>query len=223
MKKPLIITIERQYGSGGRTVGEMLANELGIHYYDKELSRLCSEASGINEDLFIDADESIKKNKLFKPARKEGGAYKGELFGPKDPDFISMENLFNFQAKVLKDLAKRESCVIIGRCANHVLKDYDNVTSVFVHAPMDFLIEQAEKKQSRRGEELVKYINTTNRNRADYYEYYTGHRWSRALNYDLCLDCSKLGFETCVEEIKAYLKVRYGNDVFDNLSGAHTA
>lgn len=217
MKQNIVITIERQYGSGGRTVGEMLAGDLGIHYYDKELSKLCSEASGINEDLFIDADESIKKNKLFKPARKEGGAYKGALYGPKDPDFISMENLFNYQAKVLKDLAETESCVIIGRCANHVLKDYENVTSVFVHAPMDFLIEQAEKKQSRRGEDLVRYINTTNRNRADYYEYYTGHRWSRALNYDLCLDCSKLGFEKCVEQILAYLTVRYGSSALDNL------
>lgn len=217
MKQNIVITIERQYGSGGRTVGEMLANDLGIHYYDKELSRLCSEASGINEDLFIDADESIKKNKLFKPAKKEGGAYRGELFGPKDADFISMENLFNYQAKVLKDLAETESCVIIGRCANHVLKDYENVTSVFVHAPMEFLIEQAMEKQSRRGEDLLKYINTTNRNRADYYEYYTGHRWSRALNYDLCLDCSKLGFEKCVDQIIAYLKVRYGVHALDHL------
>ena len=215
MKQKIVITIERQYGSGGRTVGEMLSKDLGIHYYDKELSKLCSEMSGINEDLFIDADESIKTNKLFKPLKKEGGAYTGRLLKPTDPGFVSMENLFNYQAEVLKDLAKKESCVIIGRCANHVLRDYENVTSVFVHAPMPFLIEQAEKKQSRRGEELVKYINTTNRNRADYYTYYTGHRWSRALNYDLCLDCSRLGFDRCVEQIKAYLKIRYGEDILD--------
>ncbi len=209
MKEQLMITVERQYGSGGRIVAEMLANELGFHYYDKELSKLCSEESGINEDLFINADESIRKHKLFKPLKVEGGAYRGELLPPSDPEFVSMQNLFNYQAKVLKDLAKKGSCVVVGRCANYVLRDFTNVTSVFVHAPKDFLMEQAALKQSRRGEELSRFIDTTNKNRADYYEYYTGQRWSHALNYDLCIDSSRLGFEKCVSQIKSYLNCRY--------------
>ena len=212
MKQNIVITIERQYGSGGRTIGEMLADDLGIHYYDKELAKLCSEASGISEDLFIDADENIKKTLPFKLSK---GVYKGGLIGPSSSEFVSTENLFNYQAKVLRDLATSSSCVIIGRCANAVLKEFANVTSVFVHAPFDYLLLQAEKKNSRRGEDLVKYVNKINKRREEYYEYYIGHKWSRAYDYDLCLDSSRLGFDKCVETIKAYLKVRYGEDVLD--------
>lgn len=214
MKKNIVITIERLYGSGGRTVGEMLAENLGIHYYDKELRVLCSEMSGINEDLFIDADENIKNTKAFKLSRKKG-VWQGDLKSPRDKDFVSTENLFNYQAAVLKKLAEGESCVIVGRCGNFVLREYENVTSVFVHAPMPFLMEQAALKQSRRGEELQKYIETTNRYRAEYYEYYTGHAFESAFDYDLSLDASRLGFEKCVEEIKSYLRIRYGEDVLD--------
>ena len=212
MKKNITVTIERQYGSGGRTIGEMLANDLGVHYYDKELSRLCSEASGISEALFIDADENLKK---ALPFRRPKGAYKGELLSPKDTAYISTDNLFNYQAKVLKNLAEGESCVIIGRCGNVVLREYENVVSVFVHAPFAYLLEQAEKKQSRRGEALIKYVNKINKRRAEYYEYFTGHRWSRALDYDLCIDSSRLGFDKCVEQIKEYMKIRFGRDVLD--------
>ena len=213
MKKNIVITIERLYGSGGRTVGEMLANDLGIHYYDKELRVLCAEMSGINEGLFIDADENIKSTKAFKLTKKKG-VWQGGLISPREKDFVSTENLFNYQAQVLKKLAESgEPCVIVGRCGNFVLRDYENVTSVFVHAPMPFLMEQAALKQSRRGEELEQFIVTTNRYRAEYYEYYTGHAFESAFDYDLSLDASKLGFEKCVEEIKAYLRVRYGEDV----------
>ena len=212
MKGNIVITIERMYGSGGRTVGEMLANDLGIHYYDKELRVLCAEMSGINEGLFIDADENIKSTTAFKRSTKKG-VWSGGLISPREKDFVSTENLFNYQAAVLKKLAETESCVIVGRCGNFVLRDYENVTSVFVHAPMPFLIEQAEKKQSRRGEELKRFIETTNKYRAEYYEYYTGHKFSYALDYDLCLDASGLGFDKCVEEIKSYLKIRYGEDI----------
>ena len=148
MKKNLVITIERLYGSGGRTVGEMLANDLGIRYYDRELRALCAEMSGINEDLFIDADENIKNTKAFKLSRKKG-VWSGGLISPREKEFVSTENLFNYQAAVLKKLAESEPCVIVGRCGNFVLRDYENVTSVFVHAPMPFLMEQAALKQSR--------------------------------------------------------------------------
>ena len=212
MKRNIVITIERLYGSGGRTVGEMLANDLGIHYYDKELVKLCSEESGIAEDLFVDADESLKKSKLFRLGK---GKYKGGLSKPSDSDFISPENLFNYQAKVLKDLAARSSCVIVGRCGNFVLRDFENVASVFVHAPMDYLLEQAALKQSRRSDELKEYVEKTNKNRAAYYEYYTGHKWERAQDYDLCIDSSRLGFDKCVDQIKSYLQIRYGADILD--------
>ncbi len=206
-RKNVVITIARQYGSGGKTVGEMLAEDLGIHYYDKELMKLASDDSGINEALFVKADEKLKSSLLFRVAKN---VYQGELIPPESDDFTSNDNLFNYQAKIIKELAKQESCVIIGRCADFVLRDYDNVLSVFVHAPEDFCLEQAAKKHSMSTRELEKYIARTDKHRAEYYKYHTGREWTDARNYDLCLDSSKLGFERCVEEIKAYIMVRFG-------------
>ncbi len=206
MNNKVVITIARQYGSGGRTVGEMLSKDMGIHYYDKELIKLASEESGINERLFVNADEKIKMTKLFKMVKN---IYTGQLIPPESDDFVSDKNLFNYQAKVIKNLAEEESCVIVGRCADYVLKDYDNVLSVFVHAPKNYCMEQAAKKVSMPSKELEKYIAKIDKRRADYYKFYTGREWTDARNYDLCLDSSKLGFERCVEEIKAYIKVRF--------------
>ena len=202
--KKFVITIARQYGSGGRTIGQMLAKELGVEYYDKDLITKASEESGINVALFANADEKAGKFKLFK---KKG--YKKDVLDPSDSRFTSEENLFNYQAKIINDLAEKESCIIIGRAADYILKDRDDVISVFVHAPMDFLIEQAGKKHSMSKKELEKFIIKTDKARADYYYAHTKRQWTDARNYDLCLDSSKLGFEKCVEEIKAYMDVKF--------------
>ncbi len=207
MEKKFVVTIARQYGSGGRTVGEMLAKELGVHYYDRELLKLASDDSGINERLFAQADEKLKSTSLFRIAKK---VYGGELIPPESDDFTSGDNLFNYQAKIIRELAEEESCVIIGRCADYVLKDCDHVLSVFVHAPKEFCVEQAGKKLNMSRRELEKFIAKTDKYRADYYKYHTGREWTDARNYDLCLNSSKLGYERCVQEIIAYMKVRMG-------------
>ena len=206
MNKKIVITIAREYGSGGRTIGEMLANELGIHFYDKELAKLASEDSGINEALFNTNDEKVKASKLMPFLRP----HNSELITPDSDEFTSEDNLFNLQAKVIRQLAERESCVIMGRCADYVLEDYDNVLSVFVHAPHDFKMEQAGLKISLKGKELERFIEKTDRQRAGYYKYHTGREWTDARNYDLCLNSAKLGFDKCVEEIISYMKVRFG-------------
>ena len=140
-----VITIARQYGSGGRTVGEMLAKKLGIGYYDKDIIRMASEDSGIHETLFGRVDEySSAKKPLF----GKNGIYSGELISPQSKDFTSDENLFNYQAKIIRELAGKESCVIIGRCSNYILKDYPNVLRVFIHADWDFRMEKAAEKLS---------------------------------------------------------------------------
>ena len=213
--KNIVITIARQYGSGGRTVGKMLADELGIHYYDKELSKVASEISGINESLFVDSDEKVKKSWKGKLSLIST-VYDGNIKKPGDADYTSDENIFSYQAKAIKMLAEKdEPCIIVGRCADFVLKDYDNVIRVFVHADHDFLMQEAGKVQSLKGKELEKFIAQIDKARADYYQYHTGHIWTDALNYDLCLDSGKLGFAKCVEAIKAYARVRYGEDVFE--------
>lgn len=115
----VVVAIARQYGSGGKTIGKMLAEDLGIRAYSEEIAKLASEDSGINEILFNQVDEKLKSSTLFGIKKHE---YKGQLFSPDSEDFISNENLFNYQAKIMKELAEKESCVLIGRCADYVLK-----------------------------------------------------------------------------------------------------
>ena len=163
----------------------------------------CGEIVDLNN---FNADEKVKNTSLFHIARKE---YHGELIPPESDDFTSTDNLFNYQAKIIRDLAKEESCVIIGRCADYVLKDYPNVLSVFIHAPKEYCLEGAAKKHSMSPKELERFINKTDKHRAEYYKYHTGREWTDARNYDLCLDSSKLGYERCVDEIISYMKVRF--------------
>ena len=201
-----VITIARGYGSGGRTIGKMLAEELGINYYDRELLRLASDDSGINEKLFAKADEKLQKSLLFKIARK---AYKGELIPPDSDDFVSNDNLFNYQAKIIKELAEQESCVIVGRAADYILRDNDNVVKVFVHAPLDRCIKTLKDMTGGPEKDIEKQIESIDKHRAEYYKYYTGRNWEDAKNYDLCLNSSQLGFDKCVEIVKSYLDIRF--------------
>ncbi len=201
-----VITIARQYGSGGKTIGAMLAKRLGINCYSHEILRLASDESGINERLFGETDERLKISSWFKPLKRP---YEGGLISPVSSDFTSDENLFNYQAKVMKDLAANESCVIIGRCADYVLKEHPKVLSVFIHADKQFCLDRAMERHSMSVREMEKYIEKTDKKRADFYKYYTGREWTDARNYDLCLNSGKLGFEKCVEEIISYMNIRF--------------
>lgn len=205
--KNMVITINRMYGSGGRTVAKMLSEKLNIPYYDKDLIKLASEESGINESLFANADEKVPSTTLFKIAKK---LRREEVVSPDSKDFTSIENLFNYQAKIIKQLAETESCVIVGRCSNYILKDYDNVLSVFIHAPHEYCLERAAEIKNLSFEELEAFVIKTNKQKETYYKYFTGQDWSNAMNYDLCLNSSKLGYDRCVEEIIAYKNVRFG-------------
>ena len=203
-----VITIARGYGSGGKTVGKMLAEELGIHYYDRELMRLASDDSGISEELFVKADEQLKQSLLFKLFRKE---YKGEEISPDRDDYVSNDNLFRLQSKVIRDLADSgESCVIVGRCADYVLRDRKNVIKLYIHASKEDCIARLQGMMSGSAKELERKIDTIDKHRAEYYKYYTGRDWDNAGNYDLCLNSADLGFEKCVEIAKDYLKIRLG-------------
>ncbi len=201
----VVITIARQYGSGGKTVGRMLAEDLGIPFYDREILEKASEDSGVHVRIFGAADEKLKRSAKILGSR----VYSGEVLEPEDREFVSNDNLFNLTAQTIKKLAETESCVIIGRCADFILKDYPNVASVFVHASREFCLEQAMERNSMNEKEMRKFIERTDKYRGDFYKYYTGHEWQDLRNYDLCLNSGKLGFEKTVEEIKAYLKVRF--------------
>ena len=175
MNQKITVAINREYGSGGKNIGMMLSENLGIPYYDKDILKLAADESGINEALFRKHDEDADTG-LFKIA---GPIYRGELLTPDSRDFTSEKNLFNYQAKIIKGLSDTESCIIVGRCADFILKELD------------------------------RYIDKINRNRSEYYTRYTGQVWSDVHHYDLCLDSSKLTAEKCVELIKGYMKVRF--------------
>ncbi|MBR2943432.1 MAG: cytidylate kinase-like family protein, partial [Clostridia bacterium] len=128
----MVITIARSYGSGGRRMGKLLAQELGFAYYDREILSLASNESGISEDLFRKMDETARMP-LFRIARE---MYTGEVIPPDSDDFISNENLFRYQAKIIRELAASHSCVIVGRCANYILRGRENVCNLFVSAPV---------------------------------------------------------------------------------------
>jgi cytidylate kinase len=204
----VIITIARHFGSGGKTIGQMLAKDLGIKCYEKEIIQMASEESGISEALFNNADERLKHTPLF--FGKSKGEYKGQLISPDSDEFISDHNLFNYQAKIIRELADKESCVIIGRAADYVLKGNPNVVSVFVHASKDYCIKQAIERRAYVGKDVDKFVERTDKYRSDFYRYYTGQEWTDARNYDLCLNSERLGFEGSRDAIEEYIKVRFG-------------
>lgn len=200
-----VIAITRTCGSGGTTIGKMISRDLGINMYDRELLRLASEDSGINEALFANADESLKKSLLYMVSKK---VYDGELIPPESNDFTSNDNLFNYQAKILQELAERESYVVIGRCADYILKNNPNVFKIFIHASNEFCIRHQMKNFNISEKEAIKQVKRLDRYRREYYYYHTGKKWEDVKNYDLSLDTSELGFESCAKYIKEYIKLR---------------
>ncbi|MBR6029346.1 MAG: cytidylate kinase-like family protein [Clostridia bacterium] len=203
MSEHRVITISRGYGSGGKTMGKMLAEELGWSYYDRELLRLASDESGISEELFAKADEKSKRTLLMRVARD---ALDGQVIPPDRDDFISNENLFRYQAKIIRRLAAEENCVIIGRCANYILKDEPHVLKVYVHAPEKVCIRTVMNMYSLTQDEATRRIHDIDRRRAEYTRYFTGRDWRLADDYDLCIDSSRMDWQKCIRIVRAYLE-----------------
>lgn len=202
MENKVIITIARGYGSGGRTIGLMLSEKLGIDFYDKDLIKLASEESGINEALFGQTDEKTGNGVFGKT-----GVYKGGVIPPDKKSFTSEENLFNYQAMVMKKLADEKSCIIVGRCADFVLSGRENLVRVFVYADEENCVKNiAEVKGITDRKEALKKMTVIDKERAAYYKAHTGREWIDARNYDLCLNSGNLGFEKCVDMIINYIK-----------------
>ena len=204
MNQKITIAINREYGSGGRTIGEMISKDLGIPYYDKQLEEFASEDSGIAAKFFTDAEENFKNRLLV-----ESEPYTGEILEPDDKDYTTPKNLFALQAKTIHRLCDAEACVMVGHGAGFVLKDRTNVIRIFVHADKEHLLERAALRMSLSPKELEKYVEKENKRRADYNFYYTGEKWDDAHNYDISLNSSNLGLDKCLEVIEGYMKVRF--------------
>ena len=198
-----VITVARETGSGGHNITRKLSDALGVPYYDRDLLRKASEVSGIHERLFGAADERIGLKEMLSAAEK---VYTGEILPPDSDDYVSTRNLFSFQAKIIKELADNESCIILGRCANYLLAGRPNVLRVFIHAPIEARQERvASYSLAWSQREVSKHIRVEDKRRSAYYRYYTGEEWRDAAAYDLSLDSDALGEDGCVAFIKEAL------------------
>lgn len=200
-----VLAITRTCGSGATTISKMLAEYYGIDLYDKDLLRLASQDSGINEELFFNADETVKKTPLYRISKK---VYNGELIPPESGNFTSDINLFNYQAKVLKELAEEEAYIVIGRCGDYILRNKKNMISIYLTADEDTCIAHEMERLVCNQKQAKKYIKKTNKYRSDYYTYHTGRKWRNPDNYDLCLNTARLGYQKTVDIIKDYVSLR---------------
>lgn len=203
--KKLIITIGRQYGSGGSETGKKLGKKLGLHVYDKEILKMTSDESGIRESYFHLADERAGNKLLYKIVHSLIPENGSPSLGS---DLVSADNLFRFQSSVIRRLAQEESCVFIGRCADYVLAGTENLVRVFIYADMETRIERIKEKGYYTDEDVPKNIRRMDRERRDYHRYYTGKDWENLDNYDLIINSSSIGTDGCVECIMNYLKIR---------------
>ena len=207
MERKIVITIARQYCSGGLKVGKRLAEELGINCYDSEMFRLVSDDKAMTDNE-VAHDARIKDTALFDIAKKTYEEQSDDAFSQED-ELLLMRNLYAYQSDIIRGLAEKESCVIVGRCANYILKDRDDTISVFVHAPMEFRIRRASSIHNMSEPELERYIRNKDERKASYYHIYTGGDWQDASGYDLSLDTSKMGIRGCAEMIRKYLEIRF--------------
>lgn len=209
MKQPYIITVGRTFGSGGKTIAIALSEKLGIPCYEEQILRMASDYSGISEQLFAQSDAQLRT-----PAWKKllaGYPNIDKMAHPNTKKFVSDDNLFSIQAKICRNLAETESCIIIGKCANVVLKDYDNVVSVFVDADDETCVKNVMERVCCSEKEAKELIAKTDKNRSEFYEYYShGHEWKDPKDYDLMINSSAIGFEKAEELILTYLKMKLG-------------
>lgn len=194
-----VVAITRTCGSGGTTIGKMLANAYNIDLYDRKLMRLASDDSGISEKIFAAADEDQKKSALYLASKN---VYSGEIISPESDDFTSNDNLFAYQAKVLKELVKTQSYVVIGRGADFVLQNYPYLVKVFIHAPYEACVQHESEYMSCTSKEAERIIARTNSYRSAYYKYHTGQEWHDVKNYDLSLNTATYTYEECVHMIQ---------------------
>lgn len=200
-----IITIGRQFGSGGRSIGEKLSQKLNIPFYDKELISIAAKKSGVSPEVFEGVDEKAANSLLYSLSM---GMYSfGSGFSAMG-DLPVNDKLYLLQHKIIKEIAEQGSCVIVGRCADYVLKDHPGCIKIFIYADMEYRKQESVKKHGIDPARSEHIINKTDKSRANYYSFYSGQKWGMAENYDLCIDSSKLSEEKIVDLVADYIRIR---------------
>ena len=200
MNQHKIITISRQYGSGGRIVAKKLADALGIAFYDNELITMAAEKTGLSVECFKDAEKTSVGNLFFSLT---------SLTPSLDSVGLPLnEKIFLVQSQVIKEVAAEGPCVIVGRSANYVLQDNPNVINVFLQADLPDRVERAINTYNQDPDGAEAMVIKTDKRRANYYNYFTGGKWGKAENYDLILNTSRMDLDKIVEVIKTYVSLR---------------
>ena len=200
-----IITIGREFGSEGQYVGAELAKRLGVKLYDKELLQQAAKESGFCEEIFENHDEKPTNSFLYSLVMDTYSAN-----GFSTASFLDMplnHKVFLAQFETIKKIAERESCVIVGRCADYALAEHPDCINVFIKADMDFRIKMVAKRLNLTENKAREMIGKQDKQRASYYNYYTSKKWGDSKSYNLCLDSSKLGIDGCVEMILKYKEI----------------
>ena len=203
--KKIIINVGRQLGSGGRVIAKMLADDFGCGFYDRELLNLAAKESGFREELFEQNDEHKGFfRSLFhtlSPHVSETSFYNNDM---------SQEGLFKFQSDAIRKAADGGSCVFVGRCADYVLRDYENVFNIFITADTEYRIRQVIERKGCNEAKARKIISSGDSERASYYNYYTGKKWGASESYDLCINTCLLGLERTEKYIAQIIRERFG-------------
>ena len=201
MANDTIITISRQYGSGGRFIGRKLAEALDIPFYDKELITMSAEESGMSKEIFEKADEKAANSLLYTLSMN---AYL--LHGMAGvPDLPLNDKVFLVQSEVIRKAAANGPCVIVGRCADYVLRENPNCVNVYIYSDMEDRVSRATTYYNLSADRAQEQIQKTDKKRAAYYNFYTNLKWGRAENYDLSLNSAKIGVDGCVEVIRSFI------------------
>ena len=202
-----VVTFARGFGTGGKEIASKLAADLGIHCYENRILTLASQLSGLDENLFSEVNEKVRATGGFSSFLR--GLPRSRNYISRNEKFVSDDTLFEYQKKIIENLAETESCVIVGKCADWILRGRDNVVSVYIEAPRDFCIKRTIEHMGVTEETAAATISHTDKFRADYYKYYThGNYWTNPVNYDMTLNSEKVGIENAVTVIKDYLKIK---------------
>lgn len=202
-----VVTFARGFGTGGKEIASKLAADLGIHCYENRILTLASQMSGLDEVVFEEVNEKVRSTGGFSSFLR--GLPRSKQYITRNEAFVSDDTLFEYQKKIIESLADSESCVIVGKCADWVLRGRSNVVSIYIEAPRDFCVKRTIEHMGVTEETANATIEHTDKYRADYYQYYThGNYWTNPVNYDLTLNSEKVGVDQCVEVIKAYLKIK---------------
>lgn len=202
-----VVTFARGFGSGGKVIASKLAADLGVHCYENRILTLASQMSGLDKKLFDEVNEKVRTNGGFSSFLR--GLPRARHYISRNERFVSDDKLFEFQKQIITDLADKESCVIVGKCADWILRGRENVVSIYIEAPRDFCLQRTMENMKVSKETAAATIKQTDKYRADYYHYYTnGNYWTNPVNYDMTLNSEKVGIDNCVAVIKEYLKIK---------------